>query len=249
MGHSLTSCLGDGPADSSVLQLFRRVLETLSAIHATGASHLPLSPSTIRLNDSNQPQIQSSNRLHEDAATVAFGSVKYSAPEAFADTSESSSCESVDCYVLGFMFYEILIGKRSFVAQFAPLENGSPSLWLKWHADRTAKARPLIELRPNLGHFARLIDGMMEKDPSKRVNRIAQVLNIFSNVEAQTAHSDSFGRRTVAPKALNRGLQLRNKVASTLGRFVRRLAALRKTRVAGLGALLAIATGMSGLAM
>ncbi len=239
MDHSLATYICEGPADSSVLQIFRRVLEALNAIHAAGVSHPPLSPETIRLNDFDQPQIETLNRPHESADTVAFGSVKYCAPEAFADSNQSSSCELVDSYVLSFIFYEILIGKRLFAAQFAALENGPPSLWVKWHGDKTPKARSLTELRPNLGHFARLIDGMMEKDPGKRIT-IPQVLTVFSNVEAQTAQkTDPWGVPAAAPRPLHRPARAGKKLASTVARFGNQLAALRKLPVAaGLGVLL-----------
>lgn len=239
LDHNLAAYLGDGPADSSVLRIFHRVLAALDAIYAAGSSHPPLSPETIRLDDSDQPHIQSSNRAHETADTVAFGSAKYSAPEACLHNGDSACCEIVNCYVLGFIFYEILIGKRSFIAQFASLENGPPSLWLKWHADKTVKARPLSELRPNLGYFAVLVDGMMEKDPSKRINSISQVLRAFSSVEAQTAYNAGpVARPPVAPKA--RVDLVRERAAFAANWLSDRLAAFRKPRVAA-GALLAIA--------
>lgn len=204
LDHSLASYLVDGPADSSVLRIFRRVLEAVEAIRAAGSSHLPLSPQTIRLDESDRPHIKSSNRAHESAETIAFGSVKYSAPEAFADIGQSSSPESADCYVLGFMFYEILLGRRLFLEQFAAIENGPPSLWLKWHADRSAKARPLREIRPNLGHFASVIDGMIEKDLRKRISSLSQVLSAFSTVEVQTAYNiNTSGRRIAKSKFAN----------------------------------------------
>jgi len=244
--HNLTAHLGDGPADPSVLQIFRRVLEALEAIHAAGRSHGPLSSQTIRLDDSDRPHIPSLNRAHETADTIAFGSAKYSAPEAFVDNGESSSCETADCYVLGFMFYEILIGKHSFVAQFTSQENGPPSLWLKWHADKAAKARPLIELRPNLGHFARLIDGMMEKDPAKRVNSIPQVLRIFSSAEAQTTYKTVLlGRPATASKPRFAAV-VRKKLAVAPAWFANRIPFPRKPWIA-LGVLLAVVLGVSAL--
>ncbi len=243
MDHSLAAYLGDGPADSSVLRIFHRVLAAVDAIYAAGSSHPPLSPQTIRLDDSGQPHIPSSNRTHETADTVAFGSAKYSAPEVFLHNGDSFCCETVDCYVLGFIFYEILIGKRSFVSQFASFENGPPSLWLKWHANKTVKVRPLSELRPNLGHFASLVDGMMEKDPSKRINTISQALRAFSTVEAQTAYNVNPGVRPRATPKFRFEL-VRKRLAFGAIWFARRLAALRKLRVTS-GVLLAIAIATS----
>jgi hypothetical protein len=198
LDHTLATYFGEEPADSSVLRIFHRVLAALDTIYATGKGHPPLSPYTIRLDNSNQPHIPSSSHTHENADTIAFGSAKYSAPEAFLRNGDSSCSEAADCYVLGFIFYEILIGKRLFLAQFAALENGPPSVWLKWHADKTLKARSLTELRPNLGYFARLIDGMMEKDSSKRINSISQLLHSFSTVEAQTTYHGDFVVRPAA---------------------------------------------------
>ncbi|MBV8569411.1 MAG: hypothetical protein JO319_02255, partial [Acidobacteriaceae bacterium] len=216
MDHSLAAYLGDGPADSSVLRVFHRVLAAVDAIHASGSAHLPLSPQTIRLDGSDRPHIQCSERAHQTADTVAFGSAKYSAPEAFLHDRNSSSCEIADCYVLGFIFYEILIGRRSFFAQFASLENGPPSVWLKWHADQTVKARPLADLHPNLGHFASLIDAMMEKEPTKRVTSIPEVLRAFSSVETQTAYNaDALMRSPDAPRPHFESVRKRMAAAAT----------------------------------
>ncbi len=243
--HSLAAYLKDGPADSSVLRIFHRVLAAIDAIYTAGSSHPPLSPQTIRLDDSDQPHIPSSNRTHETADTVAFGSAKYSAPEAFLYNGDSFGCETVDCYVLGFIFYEILIGKRSFVSQFGSLEKGPPPLWLKWHADRSMKARPLSELRPNLGNLASLVDGMMEKDPGKRINTISQALHAFSIVEAQTAYTvDPVARPTATPKF--RFDLVRKRLASGATWFAHLFAALRKLRVVS-GVLLAVVMAISGI--
>ena len=233
LDHSLAAYLGDGPADSSVLRVFRRVLESVNDIHAEGASHDPLTPQTIGLDDAGQPHIPSSSRPHESADTVAFGSAKYSAPEAFAGQDETSSCETVDCYVLGFIFYEILIGQRAFAAQFASFEQGPPLLWLKWHADQTKRARSLSELRPNLGHFARLIEGMMEKDPGKRFHSISRVLDAFSSVEAQTVYNVDPPAGPASSFKLRLDL-LRNKLVFAAAWLGRRLGAFRNPGIVAL---------------
>lgn len=223
------------------------MLEAVNGIHADGASHAPLTPQTIRLDDAGQPHIPFSNRAYEKADTVAFGSAKYAAPEAFAGNDESSSCETVDCYVLGFIFYEILIGQRAFAAQFTSLENGPPLLWLKWHADKTTRARPLSELHPSLGHFARFIDGMTEKDPGKRIHSISRVLHAFSNAEAQTAHNINPLGRPAAASKLRLDL-VRNKLVSAKGWLAKRLGAFRKPRILA-GILLAVAIAVAALLM
>jgi hypothetical protein len=247
LDRSLAAYIRDEPADSTVLPVFRRVLEALNAIHGIGASHQPLSPRTIRFDDSGQPQIRLLQRPHENADTVAFGAAKYSAPEAFVN-AESPSCESADCYVLGFMFYEILLGRKSFSAQFASVENGPSSLWLKWHADRTAKALALSEVRPNLGNLARLIDGMIEKDPRRRPNSLSQVLAEFANFDAQTAyHMDSHRQPATMPSPPDHFKLVRTKVAFTAAWFRTRLGALRERRIRAGLLMLAAVLGMTAV--
>ncbi len=246
LDHTLATYIGDGPADSSVLQIFRRVVQALSAIHAAGASHLPLSAGTIRLSDSGQPELVSSNRPRKSTDTVAFGSAKYSAPEAFGGTTGSSSCELVDCYVLAFIFYEILIGKQLFFAQFSQVQSGSPALWLKWHADLTAKPRPLAELRPDLGQFAHIIDEMMEKDPAKRLGSFSEVLTAFSNFEVRTVcNTDPLGLRPAAPNALTRAVQTGKKLVFRAGKYANQFATFRKPPIVfvGLSVLVLAALG------
>ena len=240
LDHTLTAYLADAPAESSVLRIFRRILEAVDAIHAAGSLHPPLSPETIRFDASNQPHIPSSKPAHESADTVAFGSPKYSAPEAFSGRDKMSSCEAIDCYVLGFMFYEILIGRRSFVAQFGAIENGPPSSWLKWHADRSARVRPLSEVRPNLGHFAGVIDGMTKKDAATRITSISQVLRAFTSLDIQTTSN-------VDPVASPGGREIsfmREGMSRITGWFGR-LARSRKWLVAAAAILVAVIVGLA----
>jgi predicted outer membrane lipoprotein len=253
LDHTLAAYLGDGPADLAVLQIFRRVVQALNTIHESGDSHLPLSPGAISFNDTGQPEIRAWSRPRTSTDTVAFGSAKYSAPEAFAGTTEGSSCELVDCYILGFVFYEILIGKRSFVTQFSALENGPPALWLKWHADLTAQPRPLVQLRPDLGHFAHVIDQMIEKDPAKRLGSFSDVLAVYSNFEAQTVcKTDPSGLRTpaAAPYALPVAMRAGKKLLSRAMKQANQLAHVGKGRIIfGLGVLLLAAFGILAVLM
>ncbi len=183
---TLADLLSDEPAKPRVvLRVLQRVLQNLAAVHAEGASHQPLAPETIHLDSSGNPQIPALNRPADAGDTVAFRFPKYSAPEVF-EGGQSAACEAIDCYVAGFIFYEILIGRQAFATQFGSFKSGAAGPWLRWHADKTAKVRPLDELRPNLAHFADLIEKMIDKDLSKRIKTFADALAYFSDSEDQT---------------------------------------------------------------
>lgn len=175
--HTLSSYLLDGPAEPArVAKILVQVLQYLDGVHSRGAQHCPLTPSTIMLTREGRTQIQ--GKVPADARqTVVFATPKYSAPDAFQESGNAGTCEVLDSYLLGFMFYELLLGRKLFRAEFGDLENGTAWAWLSWHADKKRCARPLSELLPGVpASISRLIAGMMEKDPARRIKDLRQVL-------------------------------------------------------------------------
>jgi len=81
------------------------------------------------------------------------------------------------------MFYELVLGRRLFSIEFADVVSGTELAWLNWHADRNRCARSLSDVLPSVpAPISRLIAGMMEKDPARRVTDLKQLL-----VRVQTA--------------------------------------------------------------
>lgn len=136
--------------------------------------------------------------------TVVFKYPKYSAPEAFAGSEghATSSCEARDCYVLGFMFYELLAGKTRFAEQFSALESGPASGWFKWHSNKLLKAVPLERLTPRTGaSISGLIGGMIEKDPEKRIRTISKALDLMPSEDPTVLIRPAHAKANSAPIA------------------------------------------------
>jgi hypothetical protein len=199
--ESLADFLAGQPtAPRPTLQMLRDILEKLRDIHLAGTQHFPLSPEAIRFDTAGHPIIVSGPDQRAVDQTVTFNYPKYSAPEAFAGTDhQPTSCEARDCYVLGFLFYELLIGKSLFAEQFGSVDKGPGSAWFKWHANRSVRAIPLEQLLPKIGKpTSNLIAGMIEKDAGKRIKTIQQALDQLP-LEETTVLMRALGR--AAPSA------------------------------------------------
>jgi serine/threonine protein kinase len=173
---ALSDHLLDEPSEPvAVMALLAEVLQSLNIIHSTGLGHSPLTPSSIKLTRDGRVRIESKSPV-DPCQTIAFRSTKYSPPDAFQGNGGTASCEALDSYLLGFMFYELVLGRRLFSVEFADVVSGTELAWLNWHANRNRSARPLSDVLPSVpAPISRLIAGMMEKDPARRVTDLKQL--------------------------------------------------------------------------
>ena len=174
---ALSDYLSDEPSEPvGVMALLTEVLQSLNILHSRGLGHSPLTPSSITVTREGCVGIARKGSF-DPCQTMAFRSSKYSAPDAFRGNGEAASCEALDSYLLGFMFYELMLGRRLFRVEFADVFSGAELAWLNWHTDRNRRARPLSDVLPSVpGPISRLIAGMMEKDPARRITDIEQLL-------------------------------------------------------------------------
>jgi len=174
---ALSDHLSDEPSEPvAVMALLTEVLQALNLMHSGGLGHSPLTPSTIKLTRDGRVGIECKSSV-DPCQTIAFRSTKYSAPDAFQGNGGAASCEALDSYLLGFMFYELVLGRRLFSVEFADVLSGTELAWLNWHADRNRSARPLADVLPRVpAPISRLIAGMMEKDPARRLTDLKQLL-------------------------------------------------------------------------
>jgi eukaryotic-like serine/threonine-protein kinase len=109
---------------------------------------------------------------------------RYAAPESFAEAGESASAMAAHVYALGFMFYEILLGKQLFDKTFA--EQRSDLDWLRWHADLDRKAPPMRSLLPACPiACSELLESMMEKHAPKRLQDVDVILARMRTIAKQ----------------------------------------------------------------
>jgi hypothetical protein len=174
----LASLFSDEPAHpSQVVPVLADILRLLDSFHREGIRHDLLSPASIRLLEGAKPSIRTHGGEISVADTVAVADPKYALPESFWEGPGKPACAVSDSYVLGFMFYELFLGRRRFHAQFEGVENNNAVAWLGWHADRSRRLTPLAELIPNFPRLlSKLIEKMTEKDPAKRAVDLPAVL-------------------------------------------------------------------------
>lgn len=119
--------------------------------------------------------------------TVVLGSAKYCAPEMVEETTGQTDSGLLESYVLGFVFYEILLGKDLFEQQFQDVSGHGELGWLTWHADRAKRAKPLNEVIHGFPSvLSGLIDGMMAKDASERITDLHRIADTIGGASQAT---------------------------------------------------------------
>ncbi len=142
--------------------------------------------------------IENSSRVSASPSqsTLLIADARYTAPELIMAKSAPDQAAHVcgDIYVLGFLFYELLAGKKEIRRQFAELEQLHTGLaWMRWHADPKLKLRPLEEVSPNCPKsIVELIERMVDKDPSQRVRTLEEAAEALDHLNVRLAPTQSF---------------------------------------------------------
>jgi len=203
---TLARYLGDQPAEvDGVVPRFIAATEALAALYAANGKSGGLAPENVRFDKTGKAFIRVAAAPAQQGATCygSIGSPQYAPPEIFkeTDTGASTSPALSDVYTLGFMFYEILLGRtlfrQTFAAQHTDLD------WLRWHTDAKAKAPALKSLLANRSvALSELLQSMMEKDVAQRASDFNQILVRLRSVE-QHSNRTMIGPSPVvhAPKA------------------------------------------------
>jgi serine/threonine protein kinase len=193
-GHSAASqtfadLLRDEPADpAAVLPVLARVVDRLAELHAQGGIHAELSPKSVFILPGWDAAFEEKGPGSAEQ-TVAIANAMYSSPEMFSDRPATGPAAHVvaDVYSLGFMFYELLLGRRLFNNEFAGIiEDSSGYQWLRWHGDTGRRARPLNQVLQGVAKpLAETVAAMIEKQPEKRIQTLEAVSKSFRNVDAK----------------------------------------------------------------
>ena len=163
----------------SALPKFIKILTAVGRTHEQGKQHHQLSPDSIRLNEKGDARIPL--LLTTSLEKTTCGSPQYSAPEDFEPDPGVNTCSSRDTYVLGFIFYEILLGRNLFRAEFAEVHEQGEMGWLRWHADKGKSAKPLTQLISGFPHgLSDLIGQMLIKDPKSRTADLQAIKRWFA---------------------------------------------------------------------
>lgn len=204
--RDLRQLLSSTPAPPErVIPSFLSVIAAVEEAHRANKGPLNLDPREIRFRGDGAAEVSVSN-APASGLTVVLGSSKYSTPEMFEETAGSAASGPHDSYVLGFMFYEILLGVDIFEEQFKDVHQKGELGWLTWHADKAKRAKPLSELIRGFPYtLSRLIEGMMAKELSARTTDLGKVsqaiggalqaTQVYSGSAALHGGDESFGRQ------------------------------------------------------
>jgi serine/threonine protein kinase len=179
----LADLLTDGPAEvGTLVNLLVAVLEALTKIDAR---HDPVTPYSIRFSSTGQIEIGSHGATGR-RDTMMVSMPKYAAPELLRN--QPVDTVKADLYALGFMAYELFLGRKAFAREFPGMEEvGSGLPWMEWHSDPAKPARPLTTLIGGIPTpLTDLLNRMMDKDAAKRPASYAEALEHLRKLLVRT---------------------------------------------------------------
>jgi serine/threonine protein kinase/tetratricopeptide (TPR) repeat protein len=180
--HGLVQREGRLPLEKT-LTLARQLCAGLAAAHAEGVVHRDLKPQNVLIDGSGNAYISDfglaksldpgeANLTHVGILT---GTPKYMAPE---QVEAKPADHRSDLYALGLILYEMLTGKVPF--------KGDSAVQVMYHRLRHTPQDPR-SFNPEVPNYlARVIMRCLERDPERRYQNAADILN---DIETQSAQS------------------------------------------------------------
>ena len=181
-GPSLEHLLAQNPGPVDVktsLGIAAAAAVALGAIHDKGIVHRDLKPANVLLPNEGGLKICDFGlaALMVDQEMPAVGTVRYMAPELLDGKAVDGRA---DLYSLGFMLYEMLVGRANFEDAFKIVLRDQRNValrWMKWHTNLKVKAPPIRQYVPAVPEpIAQLVERMIEKDPNQRIASASQLI-------------------------------------------------------------------------
>jgi len=196
-----TLCNNPGPVElKAALQILWRLCAALHSVHAAGIIHRDIKPSNIIITEGLRPKITDFGvaATSSSQASMVLGTTKYMAPELFGGGPVDGRA---DMYSLGFVTYEMLIGREKFNEIFADIvrDRHAESLrWMKWHSNNQVVAPPLHEVNPVVpASLSSIVARMTAKDPGDRFESMESLGRAIKR--SFSAHARGGGAVSVAP--------------------------------------------------
>ena len=167
MLNSLQGPLATKPAAT----LLWRLAGAMSAVHTAGIVHRDLKPSNVIVGEDLRPTITDFGVAASlsGQTSMLMGTTKYMAPELFGGGDVDGRA---DMYSLGFIMYELLLGRERFNEIFADITRDpriSAVRWMKWHGNESVSAPQLHVVNPAIPEkFSSIVAKMTAKDPAHR---------------------------------------------------------------------------------
>ena len=186
-GYDLRRLLSSEPAPTgAVITAFLSVIAAIEEVRRENKGPCDLDPRGIFFKDDGTVEL-SVLPPPGSGITIVLSSSKYCAPEVVEDVIGKNDNSLVESYVLGFVFYEILLGTNLFEQQFQDVSGHGKFGWLTWHADKSKRAKPLSEVISGFPSvLSSLIEGMMAKEASQRITDIRRIAETIGGASQAT---------------------------------------------------------------
>ena len=206
---NLAGYLAESPPPlEPVIYAFVSSVDALARLHDAGGKTNGLTPQKIAFDKIGKASIErTSTPIRKTTVGEMVGSPRYAAPEVLAEQGAGIlSPAAADMYALGFMFYEILMGRKLFQSIFPQKTDLD---WLRWHADRSRKAPSLKSRLPDYPTpLSELLEAMTDKDIAKREKDPVSVLSRLKAIQHQASRTIMMSRPAKAPVSGSAGLGL-----------------------------------------
>lgn len=161
------------PASMAITYL-RQMTEAIQVLHQVGILHRDLKPANVMVREDDSIALIDFGLAKQTQVDIdltltgeIFGTPYYMSPEqGHGDTVDERS----DLYSVGVMFFEMLMGKKPYVAA-TPLA----VIYKHSHAD-------IPNLDPRFSRYQDLIHRLMAKDPADRLQTAGELLTYLNNV-------------------------------------------------------------------
>ena len=161
------------PASMAITYL-RQMTEAIQVLHQVGILHRDLKPANVMVREDDSIALIDFGLAKQTQVDIdltltgeIFGTPYYMSPEqGHGDTVDERS----DLYSVGVMFFEMLMGKKPYVAA-TPLA----VIYKHSHAD-------IPNLDPRFSRYQDLIHRLMAKDPADRLQTAGELLRYLNNV-------------------------------------------------------------------
>ena len=176
----------DPPEMEEVIHAFVATVEAVVAVYVAKGKLEAIVPQNICFDRLGKATIQSSPMtLTQSTSGSGVGSPRYAAPEILAENGAADPTGVAgNVYALGFMFYEILLGRKLFRKTFAGQRNELD--WLRWHAALKSKAPALRSLLPDRpATLSDLVENMIEKDVAARITDLQTIVSRLRTIAQQ----------------------------------------------------------------
>jgi serine/threonine-protein kinase len=132
------------------VQLLWRLAGGMAAVHGAGIIHRDLKPGNVIVSEGYRPKITDFGVAASlsGQTSMLMGTTKYMAPELFGRGDVDARS---DMYSLGFIFYELFLGRQVFNEIFDEVVRDpriSAVRWMKWHGNESVQAPPLHQVNP-----------------------------------------------------------------------------------------------------